>query len=76
MRLTAAIFHDDEGGYVARCLETDVVSQGETLEEARSNLVEAVELHYEGEDRSDITSSPAIVPIEVFGAERSHSLTG
>lgn len=75
MQLTAAIYREDDS-FVARCLETDVVSQGETPEQARTNLVEAVELHYEGEDRSDITPSPSIVVIEVFGAEQSHSRTG
>ncbi|MGH8933537.1 MAG: type II toxin-antitoxin system HicB family antitoxin [Egibacteraceae bacterium] len=64
MRLTAAI-HQEDTGYVARCLETGVASQGETFEEARQNLIEAVELHYRGEDLSDIEPSPALVPIEV-----------
>lgn len=64
MRLTAAI-HQEGSGYVARCPEADVASQGETLEEARANLIEAVELHYEGEDLSEIEPSTAIVPIDV-----------
>lgn len=64
MRLTAAI-HQEGPGYVARCLETGVASQGETFEEARRNLIEAVELHYEGEDLSEVEPSPAIIPIEV-----------
>ncbi|MGA7524325.1 MAG: type II toxin-antitoxin system HicB family antitoxin [Acidobacteriaceae bacterium] len=33
--------------YVAQCLEVDVASQGETEEEALSNLKEALELHLE-----------------------------
>lgn len=33
--------------YVAQCLEVDVASQGETEEEALSNLQEALELHFE-----------------------------
>lgn len=68
MRLTAAIERDGDA-YVARCLETDVVSQGATFEEARANLVEAIELHYEDEDRSDIGPSPAIVPMDVLHLE-------
>jgi predicted RNase H-like HicB family nuclease len=64
MRLTAAI-HQEGSGYVARCLETGVVSQGDTFEEAQVNLIEAVELHYEDEDISEIEPSPAIVPIDV-----------
>jgi len=33
--------------YVAQCLDVDVASQGETEEEALSNLTEALELHFE-----------------------------
>jgi predicted RNase H-like HicB family nuclease len=33
--------------YVAQCLDVDVASQGETEEEALTNLKEALELHFE-----------------------------
>ena len=33
--------------YVSQCLEVDVASQGETEEEALSNLREALDLHFE-----------------------------
>jgi len=33
--------------YVSQCLEVDVASQGETAEEALTNLKEALELHFE-----------------------------
>ncbi len=39
-------------GYVSLCPEVDVASQGDTIEEARKNLIEAVELFFE-------TASPA-----------------
>jgi predicted RNase H-like HicB family nuclease len=39
--LTAAV-HQEDDWYVARCLELDVASQGETLEDALANLREAV----------------------------------
>lgn len=42
LQLTAVIEREDDG-YVATCPEVDVVSQGNTVEEARLNLVEAVE---------------------------------
>ena len=42
MRLTAVIEREGDG-YVATCQELDIVSQGRTIEEARLNLVEAVE---------------------------------
>ncbi len=45
-RLTALI-EQEEGGYVALCPELDIASQGETIEEARDNLKEALELFFE-----------------------------
>ena len=48
MRLTAAIIQEGPW-YVARCLEVEVASQGETVEEARTNLTEALELCFEGD---------------------------
>ena len=51
MKLTAIIKKDNETGlYVAWCPEVDVASQGETLEDALSNLKEALELYFEDED--------------------------
>ena len=65
MRLTAAI-HQEGTRYVARCLELDVVSQGDTIEKAKANLVEAIELLLEDPaDWRDIDPAPAIVPIDV-----------
>ena len=40
--------------YVALCPEVDVASQGETIEEARRNLVEALELFFETADPSEV----------------------
>ncbi|MDQ3805852.1 MAG: type II toxin-antitoxin system HicB family antitoxin [Acidobacteriota bacterium] len=44
--LTATIWRED-GGFVALCAELDIASQGDTVEEARANLKEAVELFFE-----------------------------
>ena len=44
--LTATIRREDDG-YVALCPELDIASQGDSVEEARSNLKEAVELFFE-----------------------------
>lgn len=63
MRLTAAIAKDGDW-FVAQCLEVDVASQGESLEEARENLIEALALYFEGED-VDVGEPPTIVPIDV-----------
>ena len=42
-----AIIEREGHGYVALCPELDVASQGDTIEEARKNLQEAVELFFE-----------------------------
>ena len=40
--------------YVAICPELDVASQGGTVEEARDNLVEAIELFLDTADPSEV----------------------
>lgn len=45
-RLTA-IINAEDGGYVALCPELDIASQGDSIEQARDNLREAVELFME-----------------------------
>ena len=52
-RLTAIIQREDTG-YVALCPELDVASQGDTVEEARRNLIEAVELFLEAADATEV----------------------
>ncbi|MHC2996921.1 type II toxin-antitoxin system HicB family antitoxin [Tepidiphilus sp. HLB4] len=48
MKRTLTVIIEREGdGYVALCPEVDVASQGETLDEARDNLKEALELFFE-----------------------------
>jgi len=42
-----AIIEREEGGYVSLCPELDIASQGDTIEEARNNLREALELFFE-----------------------------
>ena len=58
-RLTAIIEREDDG-FVALCPELDIASEGESIEAARSNLIEALTLFFE-------TASPSEV------AERSHN---
>jgi predicted RNase H-like HicB family nuclease len=48
--IKAFIRPGEQQGYVAECLEIAVVTQGKTLDEAASNLLEAVTLHLEDED--------------------------
>ena len=45
-RLTAIIQREGPG-YVALCPELDIASQGDSIEEARDNLREALELFFE-----------------------------
>jgi len=42
-----AIINREGGGYVSLCPELDIASQGDSIEEARDNLREAVELFLE-----------------------------
>ncbi|MGI9108333.1 MAG: type II toxin-antitoxin system HicB family antitoxin [Pyrinomonadaceae bacterium] len=44
--LTATIWRENDG-FVALCPEFDIASQGNSIEEARANLKEAVELFLE-----------------------------
>ena len=49
-----AISESDGDGYVALGPEVDVVSQGDAVTEARSNLQEALELLFETASRTEI----------------------
>ncbi len=51
-----AIIEREGDGYVSLCPELDIASQGETIEEARDNLKEAVELFLEVADPSEINT--------------------
>jgi predicted RNase H-like HicB family nuclease len=42
-----AIIEREDDYYVALCPELDIASQGETVEKARVNLIEALELFFE-----------------------------
>ena len=50
-----AIIEREENGYVALCPELDIASQGDTIEEARDNLREALELFFESASPDEIT---------------------
>lgn len=49
-----AIIEREGDGYVALCPELDIASQGNTVEEARCNLIEALELFFETADASEV----------------------
>lgn len=46
-KLLTAIIEREDIGYVALCPEVDAASQGDTVDEARNNLKEALELFFE-----------------------------
>ena len=49
-----AIIEREGDGYFALCPEVDVASQGDTIEEARTNLIEALELFFEAASDEEI----------------------
>ncbi len=53
-RMTAVIEREDDG-FVALCPELDIASQGASIEEARSNLIEALTLFFEAADEGEIS---------------------
>lgn len=53
--LTAVIQRENDG-YVAFCPEIDIASQGDTIETAKANLKEAVELFFECASPAEIDS--------------------
>ena len=63
LRLTAAITPDGDW-FVARCLDVEVASQGHTIDEALTNLREALELYFEDEPAPE-THEPIVAPVEI-----------
>jgi predicted RNase H-like HicB family nuclease len=53
MKLTALIEREGDG-YVSRCPELDIASQGKSIEEARDNLKEALQLFFETASSEEI----------------------
>lgn len=52
-KLTAIIEREGDG-YISLCPELDISSQGDNIEEARRNLIEALELFFETADPSEV----------------------
>lgn len=49
-----AIIEREGSGYVSLCPELDIASQGDTIETARDNLREAIELFFETASAAEI----------------------
>jgi predicted RNase H-like HicB family nuclease len=52
-RLTAIIEREDDG-FVALCPELEIAGEGGSIEEARTNLIEALTLFFESASESEI----------------------
>jgi len=67
-RLTAVIQREGDG-FVALCPELDIASQGDTIEAARDNLREALELFFEcasaGEIQERLGDEVFVTQVEV-----------
>lgn len=55
-RQMTALIEREGDGYVSLCPELDIASQGATIEEARENLREALELFFETASPEEIKS--------------------
>ena len=67
-----AVIRQGETHYTGECVEIAVVTQGKTLDETVSNLQEAVALHLEGENLSELGLAPnptLILTMEVEPAD-------
>ena len=54
IRQFMAIIEREGNGYVSLCPELDISSQGDSVEEAKSNLTEALQLFFEVADPLEI----------------------
>lgn len=53
-RHLTAIIEKEDSGYVSFCPELDIASQGDTIQEAKENLKEALSLFFECASKSEI----------------------
>ncbi|GAH73755.1 unnamed protein product [marine sediment metagenome] len=67
MKAVTGVIRKGQKYYIGECLEIDVVTQGKTIDEALSNLKEAVALYFEGAPTPSIAAQepPLLVTIGV-----------
>lgn len=53
-RNLTAIIQSEDGAFIALCPELDICSQGSSVEEARANLQEALELFFESASPDEV----------------------
>lgn len=61
-----AVITQEERWYLTHCVDLGVVSQGKTIEEAKANLKEAVELYLESFCEEDLPASTGEVMLYPF----------
>ena len=54
-KMMTAVIEREGDGYVSLCPELDIASQGNTIDEARDNLREALELFFECAPREEVS---------------------
>jgi len=69
-RIIQAHIYKGDSQFIAECLDLPVVTQGHTLDQVTKNLREAIALHLEGEDPTELGFAPnpsilASIEIEV-----------
>ena len=69
VRKLTCLIEREGSGFVSLCPELDVASQGDSIEDARRNLIEALELFLESADPSEVQrrlrTELYVTPIEV-----------
>ena len=48
-KIVFIISKEEEGGYSARAVDYPIFTQGDTFEEVRANILDAIECHFEDE---------------------------
>jgi len=71
--IKAVIRAGEQSGYVAECLELPVVTQGQTLDEVSNNLREAIQLHLDGEDLTELGLATDPTVIVTFELETAYA---
>ncbi|MCL2851627.1 MAG: type II toxin-antitoxin system HicB family antitoxin [Defluviitaleaceae bacterium] len=62
--VTVAVAQEDHW-YVAKCLENSIASQGKSIEEALSNLREALELYFEDGAEIPVSKQTFVTTMEI-----------
>ena len=65
MKTFSAVVHQEDKWFVAECPEVGTVSQGQTLDEAVSNLREATEVYLEEFPLDHPVARPVLTTFEV-----------